>query len=79
MVAPVSHLRAIPDDLVESLAAFVLLSDGDGEPQAVECCACGVRYDLGDPDETRTAMTHTCRLTHRCADHCPTCHPKGRR
>lgn len=71
-----SYPSTVDLDLVESLAAFSLLADDDGEPQGVECCACGIRWDLGDHDATRAAMTHTCQLTHRCADQCPTCHPR---
>ncbi len=64
---------APPIPPVESLAAFTLLSDDEGHPTGVECCACGEPFDLAD--SMVEAMTHVCRLTHLCADHCPTCHP----
>lgn len=71
MTPPV--LRVVEPDLVESIAAFMLLSDDDGTPLAVECCACGQRYRFDNTDETDDAMRHVCMLTHDCKDHCPNC------
>lgn len=75
--AVLAELDVVPAELVQSVAAFTLLADDDGTVRAVECCACGASWAI--PGETEDAMRHTCMLTHRCEENCPTCHPKKAR
>ena len=61
-----------------STAAFHLLTIGTGAAIGVECCACGEEWTL-TLAAVSEAMRHTCRLTHRCIDHCPKCNTGTRR